>query len=32
MREMGDTWKIVTPEVPQPADIDLLGRNFQPNR
>jgi hypothetical protein len=32
MREMGDTWKIVTPDVPQPADIDLLGRNFQPNR
>jgi hypothetical protein len=32
MREMGDTWKIVTPEVPQPPDIDLLGRNFQPTR
>ncbi len=30
MREMGETWKIVTPDVPQPPDIDLTGRNFQP--
>ncbi|RPI84453.1 MAG: hypothetical protein EHM42_07500 [Planctomycetaceae bacterium] len=30
MREMGATWKIVTPETPQPMGIDLTGRNFKP--
>lgn len=29
MREMGATWRIVTPETPQPMGIDLTGRNFQ---
>jgi extradiol dioxygenase family protein len=26
MREMGDTWKILTPEVPQPAGLHLFGK------
>ena len=29
-RELGDTWKIITPDTPQPPDIDLFGRNYQP--
>jgi len=29
-RELGETWKIITPETPQPPDIDLTGRNYQP--
>lgn len=29
-RELGATWEIVTPDTPQPADIDLFGRNFVP--
>lgn len=29
MREMGDTWKIVTEETPQPQGIDLTGRQYK---
>jgi hypothetical protein len=29
LREMGDSWKIVTPETPQPPGIDPTGRNLK---
>jgi hypothetical protein len=29
MREMGESWKIVTEETPQPRGIDLTGRNWK---